>query len=75
MPQVGKSGLGVQAWLLTGHSARLIVALTHSAPSSLIRVAPVAGRHHAKQCWPFCRPGVTPSPEGRGPVRGAQSPN
>lgn len=52
---MGKSGLGVQAWLLTGHSA----------PSSLIRVATVAGTHHAKQCWPFCSPGVTPSPEGR----------
>lgn len=45
-----------------GRAARLAAALS--------RAAPVAGRHCAKQCWLFCKPGVTPSPEAtaRSPV-------
>lgn len=45
-----------------GRAARLAAALS--------RAAPVARRHRAKQCWLFCKPGVTPSPEAtaRSPV-------
>lgn len=56
--------LGVQVWLLAGHSARPAAAVTHTRGAPPIRVAAVAGRHRAKQCWPL-QTWRRPQPRGR----------
>lgn len=57
-------GWGVQTWLLAGHSARPAAAVTHTRGAPPIRVAAVAGRHRAKQCWPL-QTWRRPQPRGR----------
>lgn len=45
--------------------SRLALALTSSQGASLpSEWTPLPGDTSTKQCWPFCKPGVSPGPEG-----------